>query len=472
MRADLLGAIAIAVLVQACSTGLRPTTSLVASSREGWPARPELPAPVPPNVPELATHTFATGATAWARTMDAPARIALSTRRGDDGAYPESLLAFALDACSDALAERAEIGDVWVDSDSAGIRVYVHAASAELPFAELWRALVETFPACATPDAVRTQRDRHAQRWAGRREGESIFRVALAELDGRTIAVDAFADLEAQRVVALDVEGAHSALTERFSADDLLVVARGAERGLDEVMRAALDAWPSVPRVAAAEARDVRARRSVLRLERFVVGELRLLLAARGPEPRDPSRTAYELAVAALGGAASSALFSELRETEGLTYGAGAQIAAAPRATLLAQVSFAADEALEGTRTLLRLFREASEVSSASLDAAVRRRWAQLRASLAEGSTHPLAEAWGRGHATPEAVEASWRALADVTTNDVGAAAREWIDARRAVLVVVGDAGALRNAAVVRDGDHFVLRELATPSAVPSDDDE
>jgi hypothetical protein len=472
MRAELLGVLAIVGLVDACSVELRPTTPLVASSREGRPGRPALPAPTSPDVPELATHTFASGATAWVRTMEAPARITLSTRRGDDGAHPESALAFALEACSEALTERTEIGQVWVDLDSAGVRVYVHAASAELPYAALWRALVETFPACATPEAVRAARDRHAQRWAGRRDTESVFAVALAELDGRTIAVDAFADLEAQRITALDVDGARSVLSERFSADDLLVIARGTGDEIDVVMRPALDAWPSVPRAAAAEARDVRARRSVLRHERFVVGELRLLLAARGPEPRDPSRAAYELAVAALGGAASSALFSELRETEGLTYGAGARIAAVPRATLLAEVSFAPDEALEGTRTFLRLFREASEVSSASLDAAVRRRWAQLRASLAEGSTHPLAEAWGRGHATPEAVEASWRALADVTPNDASAAARDWIDARRAVLVVVGDAGALRNAAVVREGDHFVLRELAAPAAVSLDDDE
>lgn len=427
---------------------------------------------MPPRVPELVTHTFASGATAWVYRTDAPARITLSTRRGDDGAYPASTLALALDACSEALAERTEIGSAWAEADSASLRLYVHAASADVSFDAVWRAFVATFPACANPDAVRAQRDLHARRWAGRRETASVFYAALAELDGRTVAVDAYADLEARRVAELDVEGARAALIERFSADELLVVARGAEIELEAAVRPALDAWPTVLRAPAPEVREVRARRSVLRHARFVVGELQLVLAARAPEPRDPSRTAYELAVAALGGAASSVLFSELRETQGLTYGAGAELATSPRAVLLTRVSFAADEALEGTRTFLWLFRDARAVSSTRLDAVVRRRWAQLRASLAEGSTSPLAEGWARGHDTPEAVEASWRALAAVTAEEASAAARQWLDARRAVLLVIGDPGTLRGAAVVRDGADFTLQELAAPSGTTLDEDD
>ncbi|MCA9611291.1 MAG: insulinase family protein [Myxococcales bacterium] len=416
-----------------------------------------------PRVPVQVVLDFASGAKAWVEPGEGPAQLTLVTRRGDDGTYPRSMLAFALDACAKGLLERPEIERVNVGLAGSGIVLGLRAAP-EHSFEDLWRALHETFPACASPAAMTEERDTEARRWARRDTLNAFGTLAIAELQGETIALDAYATAEVTRLSTLDVSAGRAMLEERFSPDDLLLLARTSS-DVDAALRPVLDTWRASPRPAPAREHDeARVGRAVLRYEHSAIrGELQVILFARAPERHHPDRMAYELAVEAFGGATSSHLFAELRETEGLTYGSGARLIDVPRSVMRAVVSFEPDEAVENTRLFLRLFTEAHAVHARDLETAVRRRWARARQALASGDPGPLASAWIRGLTTPEAVQEAWLAEADVTPEEATQVASTWFDARRALLVLLGNPGALGRAAVVREGAHFVLREAPSP---------
>ncbi len=442
-----------------------PRSPLVTTPADARPSAPEVEPMTAPAFPTVRGVTRP-GGTLWyvADHDSSKLVIRVQTRRGDDGAYPVGLLDLTTAVLEETLEDR--LGrSASSATDANGAYLQVSCTNEELPatMEALASVLDGPPPDAETIDPIRSrvlEILEHAND-----DPLSASRVAaLDELKGREADVEQGMRRWRSSFRGYDVEAIDACRRERFAADERAVIVIGEIEV--PAMLEAFDAHFGAER-------DPVARKAVTPFQErtpqhaalsrpMSLPQAYIVFARPAPALTEPDRLAYEMIVDLLGGTFSSRLNGSLRETHSYTYGAHAYLSASEGADVLyIQSAFHPPDVEGAVRDLFAQLRSVrSEPFSEEEVAAARTRiWSRLRQRLeGSGLTGVLGRAWAMGRA-PMTLESHYRALENVTGEDLLEVAQARFPPEHGILVITGDFRKIGGLYVERNANGFRLRD-------------